>query len=36
MPKLQNNSVTNEEVILRERYISQKETQKIIDDLRLE
>ena len=30
----QNNSVTNEEV-LRERYISLEERQKIIDDLRL-
>ena len=36
MPKLQSNSVKNEEVILRERYISQEERQKIIDDLRLE
>ena len=29
------NSVTNEEEILRERYISLEEIQKIIDDLRL-
>ena len=31
----QNNSVTNEEEILGERYISPEERQKIIDDLRL-
>ena len=31
----QNNSVTNEEKILRERYVSPEERQKIIDDLRL-
>ena len=31
----QNNSETNEEEILRERYISPKLWQKIIDDLRL-
>ena len=33
--KKQYNSVTNEEEILRERYISPEERQKIIDDLRL-
>ena len=31
----QNNSVTNKEEILRERYISLERRQKIIDDLRL-
>ena len=31
----QNNSVTNEEEVLRERYISPEERQRIIDDLRL-
>ena len=31
----QNNSLTNEEKILRERYVSPEERQKIIDDLRL-
>ena len=31
----QNNSVTNEEKILRERHISPEERQKIIDDIRL-
>ena len=31
----QNNSETNEEEILRERYISPEQKQKIIDDLRL-
>ena len=31
----QNNSVTNEKEVLRERYISPEERQKIIDDLRL-
>ena len=30
-----NNSVTNEEEILRERYISPEKRQKLIDDLRL-
>ena len=33
--KKQHNSVTNEEEIFRERYISSEERQKIIDDLRL-
>ena len=31
----QNNSVTNEEKILRERYVFPEERQKIIDDIRL-
>ena len=31
----QNNSVANEEEVLRERYISPEERQKTIDDLRL-
>ena len=34
-PSPQNNSVTSEEEIIRERYMSPEERQKIIDDLRL-
>ena len=34
-PSPQNNSVTSEEEIIRERYMSPEEKQKIIDDLRL-